>query len=145
MKRALLLLAHGARDPRWAAPFEDMARRLRALAPDASVRLSFLDFLAPDLKTAGSELVRSGCRRIDVMPLFLGSGGHVRNDVPRLLRELAQEHPQVEWHAHTAIGEVGSVIDAMALACFSAAFDASTQAPRNQAGAPAGPPEKRDP
>jgi sirohydrochlorin cobaltochelatase len=121
MKRALLLLAHGARDPRWAAPFEDLAARLRALAPGVEVRLSFLDFLAPDLSTAGAELVRVGCQRIDVMPLFLGSGGHVRNDVPRLLETLRREHAQVDWQLHTAIGEVSEVIDAMALACVAAA------------------------
>jgi sirohydrochlorin cobaltochelatase len=121
MKRALLLLAHGARDPRWAAPFEDLAQRLRSLAPDAQVRLSYLDFIAPDLSSAGAELARAGNERIDVMPLFLGSGGHVRNDVPRLLDALRQEHPQVQWHLHSAIGEVSAVIDAMALACLAAA------------------------
>jgi len=31
--RGLVLLAHGARDPAWAAPFEAIARRVRALWP----------------------------------------------------------------------------------------------------------------
>ena len=124
MKRALLLLAHGARDALWAAPFEDLAQRLRALAPDSSVRLSYLDFIAPDLKTAGAELAHSGCQRIDVMPLFLGSGGHVRNDVPRLMQELAAEHPHIVWQTHATIGEVSAVIDAMARACLASVFAA---------------------
>ena len=33
MKQALLLFAHGARDPRWAAPFEEVARRVAAQSP----------------------------------------------------------------------------------------------------------------
>jgi sirohydrochlorin cobaltochelatase len=125
MKRGLLLLAHGARDARWTAPFEDLARRLRALAPTVEVRLSYLDFLPPDLATAGAELARAGCQRIDVMPLFLGAGGHVRNDVPRLVHELSQHHPQVEWVIRPTIGEVDSVIDAMARACLALALDST--------------------
>jgi sirohydrochlorin cobaltochelatase len=125
VKRALLLLAHGARDARWAAPFEDVAARIRGLAPDLAVRLSYLDFIAPDLATAGSELAREGCERVDVVPLFLGAGGHVRNDVPRLLQELAARHPQVAWRLHPAIGEAPAVIDVMARTSLALAGDAA--------------------
>lgn len=137
MSRALLLLAHGARDPRWAAPFETLAQRLRALAPDVAVHLSYLDFLAPDLPTAGAELARSGCKRIDVLPLFLGAGGHVRNDVPRLVRELAQDYPHVDWFTRTAIGEVDSVIDAMAQACLALTLDGAASDGASEAVKPA--------
>ncbi len=119
MKPAILLLAHGARDPRWAAPFETMAARIAALDPGRTVRLSYLDFIAPDLPTAAARLVREGFERIDIVPLFLGSGGHVRNDVPRLLGELQAQNPSVKWSLHPAIGEVNEVIDAMARAALN--------------------------
>ncbi|HZW73593.1 MAG TPA: cobalamin biosynthesis protein CbiX, partial [Caldimonas sp.] len=35
--QALVLFAHGARDPRWADPFEAVAERIRAAAPDLPV------------------------------------------------------------------------------------------------------------
>jgi sirohydrochlorin cobaltochelatase len=121
MKPAILLLAHGARDPRWAAPFEAMAARIAALDPGRAVRLSYLDFIAPDLPTAAAQLVHEGFDRIDIVPLFLGSGGHVRNDVPRLFGELQEQHPSVQWTLHPAIGEVDEVIDAMARAALNLA------------------------
>jgi sirohydrochlorin cobaltochelatase len=121
MKPAILLLAHGARDPRWAAPFEAMAARIAAFEPGRTVRLSYLDFIAPDLPTAAAQLVRDGFGRIDIVPLFLGSGGHVRNDVPRLLAELQTQNPSVQWTLHPAIGELSEVIDAMARACLDLA------------------------
>lgn len=121
MKSAILLLAHGARDPRWAAPFETMAARIAALDPGVTVRLSYLDFLQPDLASAADELVGAGHERIDIVPMFLGSGGHVRNDVPRLLRELTSRHPRVQWQLHPAIGELSEVIEAMAVATLSLA------------------------
>jgi sirohydrochlorin cobaltochelatase len=86
--------------------------------------LSYLDFLPPDLASAGNQLIEEGCDRIDIVPLFLGSGGHVRNDVPRLMQELAAEHPHIVWQTHATIGEVSAVIDAMARACLASVFAA---------------------
>ncbi len=125
VKSAILLLAHGARDPRWAAPFETMAARIAALAPGLAVRMSFLDFLEPDLVAAGKQLVRDGCERIDIVPMFLGSGGHVRSDVPRLVAELREHNPSVTWTLHPAIGESNEVIEAMAQAALGLARSAA--------------------
>ncbi|MFT3955519.1 MAG: CbiX/SirB N-terminal domain-containing protein [Piscinibacter sp.] len=116
MKRGLLLFAHGARDPRWALPFEDVARRIRAADPAVAVALSYLEFMAPGLAEAGSALAAQGCQRIEVLPLFLGAGGHVRKDLPVLLEQLRQAHPGVQWLLRPAIGEDDAVVEAMARA-----------------------------
>ena len=116
MKRGLLLFAHGARDPRWALPFEDIARRIRARAPQLPLELCFLEFMQPGIAEGGHRLASAGCTWIDVVPLFLGAGGHVRKDLPDLLAELRAAHPSTHWELRPAIGEVDSVIEAMALA-----------------------------
>ena len=119
MKNGLLLFAHGARDPRWALPFEDVARRIRAREPSVAVELSFLEFMAPTLREGGERLAAAGCMQVDVVPLFLGAGGHVRKDLPELLNELAAAYPGVQWRLQKAIGEVDSVVEAMALAALA--------------------------
>ena len=116
MKRGLLLFAHGARDPRWALPFEDVARRIREREPALHVELAFLEVMEPSLLVAGEKLAALGCGRVDVVPLFLGAGGHVRKDLPVLLQDLSARHPSVQWFLRSAIGEVDSVVAAMALA-----------------------------
>jgi sirohydrochlorin cobaltochelatase len=116
VKIGLLLLAHGARDPRWSAPFEDMADRIRGAAPALPVELAFLEFMTPTLAEAGARLVESGCDTIDVVPLFFGAGGHVRQDLPEHLKRLGADHPGVQWRLRQAIGEVDEVIEAMAQA-----------------------------
>ncbi len=116
MTRGLLLFAHGARDPRWALPFEAIVQRIAARAPGLPVRLAFLEFMAPTLPEAGDALVALGCDEIEVVPLFLGAGGHVRKDLPELLARLRQAHPGSTWLLRPAIGEVDSVVDAMARA-----------------------------
>ncbi len=115
MKPGLILIAHGARDTRWAEPFEAVAARVRALRPGLLVHNAYLEFMAPTLPDAGDALAAAGCTQVDVLPLFLGAGGHVRRDLPLLIEALRQRHPDTAWTLHTAVGETPSVIEAMAL------------------------------
>ena len=117
----LLLFAHGARDPRWAQPFEAVAARLREERPDLPVRLAFLEFMTPDLPAAARELAAAGCRGVDIVPLFLGAGGHVRKDLPALVERLHHDHPDVRWRLQPAVGEMPLVIEAMARTALDAA------------------------
>jgi sirohydrochlorin cobaltochelatase len=116
MTHGLLLFAHGARDPNWALPFEAVAARVRALAPGLPVALSFLEFMSPTLAEAGQQLAAAGCTQVDIVPLFLGAGGHVRKDLPQLVDELAAAHPGTQWRLQAAVGETAIVVEAMAQA-----------------------------
>jgi sirohydrochlorin cobaltochelatase len=110
----VLLFAHGARDPQWAAPFKAIAAQLQAQAPELHVALAFLELMEPGLDTAAAQLAAAGCTEVTVVPLFLGSGGHVRQDLPRLVAQVAQQHPQVRFRRTAAIGETDAVIRAIA-------------------------------
>ena len=123
--KALILFAHGARDPRWAAPFEAVAAQVRATHPGQAVRLAFLEFMTPSLAEAGAELARDGCTHVAVLPMFLGAGGHVRKDLPLLLDALRASHPRTTFALHAAIGEVDSVVAAMARAAADLLDDAT--------------------
>lgn len=119
----ILLFAHGARDQAWAQPFEAVARRLseRATAQGHAVTLAFLEFMSPDIQAAGAALAAQGCTEVAVVPLFLGAGGHVRKDLPRLLGALADAHPGVQWRLSAAVGETDILIQGMADAAWSLA------------------------
>lgn len=114
MKRGLLLFAHGARDPNWALPFEAVVERIRSAAPEVAVALAYLDFMTPGIVEAGDSLAAAGCTRVEVVPLFLGAGGHVRKDLPLLVERLQHAHPDVEWLLRRTVGEDEAVIAAMA-------------------------------
>lgn len=123
--RGILLFAHGARDPGWAGPFEAAADRLRqqcqAAQDSTEVRLAFLEFMSPTLREAGADLANAGCQQVTVVPLFLGAGGHVRKDLPLLMTELAERHPQVQWRLSRAVGETDVLIQALADSAWSLA------------------------
>ncbi|MBC7942846.1 MAG: CbiX/SirB N-terminal domain-containing protein [Chitinophagaceae bacterium] len=110
----LILFAHGARDPRWALPFEAVAARVRAARPGCTLRLAYLELMTPTLAEAGAALVAQGCTRLQVLPLFLGTGGHLRKDLPLLIDALRAAHPDVVVELQPAVGENDTVADAMA-------------------------------
>ena len=113
-RTGLILFAHGARDPRWAAPFEAVAARVRAQRPGVPVRLAFLEFMTPTLPEAGAELAALGCTELQVLPMFLGAGGHVRKDLPLLIDAVRDAHPGLSILLQAAVGEIDSVTAAMA-------------------------------
>lgn len=112
--QGIILFAHGARLAQWAEPFERVAQMVRAERSDLIVELAFLEFMSPDLAQCGQSLVERGCSRVDVLPLFLGAGGHVRKDLPQRVEELAQRYPAVMWSLRPAAGESDLVVQALA-------------------------------
>jgi len=46
--------------------------------------------------------------------LFLAQGGHLKQDLPRLVDDARAGHPALEIHMLPAIGEVPAVLDAVA-------------------------------
>ncbi len=123
--RGLILFAHGARDPRWAAPFERVAALVRAQRPGLRVRLAFLELMAPTLAEAGAQLADAGCSHVDVLPMFLGTGGHLRHDLPPMVAQLREQHPQLRWTLHPPVGEIDAVAQAMAAAAVALSHEAA--------------------
>lgn len=122
-KQALILFAHGARDPRWAVPFERLAERARIKRPDVSVTLAFLELMEPRLPAVVTELVESGHEKISIVPVFLGQGGHVLRDLPPLIDELRETFPQLEISLSHAVGEDESVQESIADYCLRTIAD----------------------
>ena len=113
-RSSLVLFAHGARDPEWAEPFRAIAARVAADRSDLLVKLAFLEFQGPALPDAIAELVAAGHRNIQVAPLFMAQGGHLKNDVPKLLAEIRGRHPGLAIDLLPAIGDVPELRDAIA-------------------------------
>ena len=102
---AVVLFSHGSRDPLWRAPLEAVEARLRADRPEVLVTSAYLELCEPNLADATRDLVQQGARRVTIVPMFLGTGRHAREDLPRLVDTLRQAHPEVEFQVQQAIGE----------------------------------------
>lgn len=113
-KTALVLFAHGARDPEWASPLRRVCALVRAQAPELRVELAFLEFIAPNLRQSAESLVAEGFERIVVLPMFIAQGGHLKRDVPLLLDELRALYPQTRFEQAAPLGDADSIVQAMA-------------------------------
>lgn len=114
MSKAIVLFGHGSRDPLWRLPMETVATRLRATQPGTPVRCAYLELQAPDLLSAASELVEAGATQVTIVPMFLGTGRHAREDLPLLVDGLRAAHPEIAFVLQPAIGEDARVVELIA-------------------------------
>jgi len=117
VRQALVLFAHGARDVRWAEPFERLRDATQRRAPDVHVTLGFLELMTPGLPELTAQLACDGVTDVTVVPVFFGQGGHVMRDLPRIVQDLQAAYPQMRFRIVRAVGEDASVLDAMARYC----------------------------
>ncbi|MEN9471950.1 MAG: hypothetical protein RLZZ495_39, partial [Pseudomonadota bacterium] len=85
---AIILFAHGSRDPLWHLPIEAVKTQLAQRAPDTPVACAYLELSTPDLPTAAAQLIEMGADSVSIVPLFLGVGKHAREDLPQLVADL---------------------------------------------------------
>ena len=111
MKDGIVLFAHGSREPHWARPFERIAERL---STQHAVELAYLEQMKPSLEEAVTSLVAKGAKRVRIVPVFLGAGGHIKDDLPKLADAARVRHPGVEIVLERTIGEREEVTDAIA-------------------------------
>jgi sirohydrochlorin cobaltochelatase len=119
LKEGIALLAHGSRDPEWSRPFERLAATLTKRLPAVAVALAYLEH-GPSLEEALAALLAKGATSVRVIPVFLGSGGHVKEDLPRLVRQAGAAFPAQTLVLEKPIGEQAPVIEAIAAAISSA-------------------------
>ncbi len=112
--RGIVLLAHGSRDPLWRQPMQQVATRMSEYDANVLVTCAYLELARPDLATATAQLLAQGARSISVVPMFLGVGQHVREDLPRLVAEVKALHPHLELTLQPAIGEDSRMVNLMA-------------------------------
>ena len=111
MKTGIVLFAHGSRDPLWHAPIQAVQQRIQHQAPALMVRCAYLELTEPDLPHCVHEMIALGVRRIRILPLFLGMGRHAREDLPRLIAQLRQAHPDTHVEVLPALGEDPRLVD----------------------------------
>ncbi|MGW0658177.1 sirohydrochlorin chelatase [Streptodolium elevatio] len=87
----LLAVAHGTRDPEGRAAVAELLDLVRALRPGITVELGYVDVAEPLLADTLARM--SG--PVVAVPLLLGAGYHVREDIPAALATAPQVQARV--------------------------------------------------
>ena len=111
--RGIVLFAHGARDPEWALPFEAIRDAVRTQRPEYPIELAYLEMMSPALEEAVDSLASQGASAITVFPLFMAQGGHLKQDLPRILDAVRATRPNLPIALQTAIGDAPELLDAI--------------------------------
>lgn len=101
----IILLGHGSRDPLWRAPIEAVQARVQLAQPQSPCCCAYLELTEPSLPQAADQLIAQGVRQLRITPMFLGTGKHAREDIPRLVAELQARHPGVQFEVQASVGE----------------------------------------
>jgi len=109
--RAVLLFAHGAREPEWARPFELVRDKLRS--EGIRVELAYLELMTPTLGEAANMLAAEGVKAVTIVPLFLAQGGHVKRQLPEMVSELARRYAGTEFRVTPVLGDAPEILSAI--------------------------------
>ncbi|MGW3179114.1 sirohydrochlorin chelatase [Kitasatospora sp. NPDC001119] len=88
MMPALLLIAHGSRDPRHAATVAALVEEVRAQRPGTEVATAYLDHCAPRIPQVVGRLADAVA-----VPLLLNRAFHAKHDIPAALRAAGSRLP----------------------------------------------------
>ncbi|MER7754074.1 sirohydrochlorin chelatase [Kitasatospora sp. NPDC097643] len=89
---ALLLIAHGSRDPRHAATVAALVEEVRALRPGLEIATAYLDHCAPRIPQVLGRLDGAAV----AVPLLLNRAYHAKHDIPAALRAAGSRLPVAE-------------------------------------------------
>jgi sirohydrochlorin ferrochelatase len=122
MTTALLLIAHGSREPEANDDLSHVAAELRRRGH--IVVESFLELAEPDIDDGGQRCVETGARRVILVPYFLSAGIHVQRDLAAARQRLAQRYPTVEFRLAQPLGRHPQLPDIVAQRADEAGRDA---------------------
>jgi sirohydrochlorin ferrochelatase len=103
-RTAVLLIAHGSREPAANDDLHALADRLAATSENPIVVACFLELAEPDIPTGGERCVARGATRVLMIPYFLSAGVHLRRDLTAAREELERRHPGVAFRLGPALG-----------------------------------------
>ena len=110
---ALVILAHGSRDPRSAATVHGLVKCLRDLRDDLRIEASFLDHCPPTPYQVIGKLAAEGVEEVVVLPLLLSSAYHAKIDVPAVVDEARTRFPNLRIIASDVLGYDDTLLDVL--------------------------------
>ncbi|MEV7021757.1 sirohydrochlorin chelatase [Kitasatospora sp. NPDC093558] len=121
---ALLLIAHGSRDPRHAATVAALVERVRAQRPGLDVATAYLDHCAPRIPQVVGRLGAAVA-----VPLLLNRAFHAKHDIPAALRAAGAGLPAAD-----VLGPSPLLLAALDRRLAEAGLDVSSAAVRARTG-----------
>jgi len=113
--RALLVVAHGSRR---AASNDEVRALTEQLRPQAEsefayVACAFLELADPLIPDGLQQCLQAGAKEVILLPYFLSAGRHVSEDIPNIVGEFTQDHPELDVRIAPYLGTAPGLTDTL--------------------------------
>lgn len=112
-KNALIIVDHGSKVEEANEMLSDIAELIRS-STDSNfeiIEYCHMELAEPTISQAFDECVSKGANNIIVHPYFLAPGRHSTQDIPRMVKEAAENHPGVAYHITEPLGIHNKIIE----------------------------------
>lgn len=109
--KALVLLAHGSRDPLGLQPLEQIRTWVQAAQPDLQVVQAYLSLNQPSLEDCLQNLHHAGVAEATVLPMLVARGQHLNVELPLLLADLQLRFPGLKLSVGPHLGADSAIVD----------------------------------
>lgn len=113
-RSALVLFAHGARDPAWTVPLDRLAALLAQQLPDTQIVKAFLELQSPTLDVAVDSIIANGPATITVLPVFWARAGHVAHELDPAVEQLRARHAGCSFEVMPVLSELPGLLETIA-------------------------------
>ena len=110
MEPALLLIAHGSRQPEANADLVYVVEQLRQRGR-VIVEASYLELAEPNIEEGGARCVAAGAECVVLLPYFLSAGVHVLRDLTAACDRLAKRFVGIEFRLAEPLGRHPLLLD----------------------------------
>jgi sirohydrochlorin ferrochelatase len=108
-----VVFAHGSSVESANEAVRAVTAQLRARGGYDAVETAFLEGGRPDLRSAVESLSARGAASVVVIPYFLTLGLHLQRDLPRLITEIENVHPELSIRVTPPLDGHPAMIDAL--------------------------------
>jgi sirohydrochlorin cobaltochelatase len=81
-----------------------LADLVSASLPSVAIDVGFLEMTDPPAAAVIDRLVQRGCESVSVLPLVLLGAGHAKSDVPAVILDARDRHPEVQIRFGSPLG-----------------------------------------
>jgi Uncharacterized conserved protein len=103
-RKGILIVGHGSKSSDAVREFEQMVAYTSSQTEEFVVKGAHMELAEPNIPETVEALVAGGVTDIRVLPYFLYTGNHIKQDIPEILAEVKQNYPNVKFSFGKALG-----------------------------------------
>ena len=108
-RNGIVLLGHGSRIA--SQGLHNLSQSLQQRHPSDHVCYGFLELQEPSAQKSLQKCAENVEKELTIIPMFLSTGGHVKNDLPLLAQQLQKKFPHLTIHMLPPLGESPIILD----------------------------------